>query len=71
MYETTFKLKEHTALETASAIQMKTFIDHDPVIVENRINDWLASHNVRISHVGQSQSEKSGRFVFVVSVFYR
>jgi hypothetical protein len=70
MYETSFKLTDHTIRESIHALRMKTFTDHDPAVVENRINEWLSSHDVQIRYVGQSQSEKSGRFVFTISLFY-
>jgi hypothetical protein len=70
MYETSFKLTDHITRESEQSVKMKTFTDQDPAIVERKVNDWMNAHNVKIRHVGQSQSEKSGRFVFIISVFY-
>jgi hypothetical protein len=70
MFETSFKLSGHTAGKSSQSVRMKAFTDHDPSVVESRVNEWLNSNEVSIHHVGQSQSEKSGRFVFTISVFY-
>jgi len=51
-------------------MEVKTFIADDPKNVEKDVNEWLTTNNVSIHHIGQSQSERNGRFVFVISVFY-
>ncbi|MBD0284811.1 MAG: hypothetical protein ICV79_05220 [Flavisolibacter sp.] len=51
-------------------MKMKMFIDKDPLIVEAGVNEWLQQHDVHIKHITQSQSEKNGKFVFVVSLYY-
>ena len=51
-------------------MEVKMFIGNKPEIAERNINEWLAKENVTVSHITQSQSERNGSFVFVVSVFY-
>lgn len=38
--------------------------------VEQAVNKWLAQSLGRVCHVTKSQSEKQGRFVFVVSIWF-
>ena len=49
---------------------MKMFVSSDSISVEKNVNEWLEENNVWVHHIGQSQSEKSGKFVFTLSVFY-
>lgn len=53
-----------------TAMKVKMFVNHAFETVENELNEWLAKEAYKVCHVTQSQSEKQGRFVFVVSVFY-
>ena len=46
------------------------FVSSDSMTVEKNVNDWLEQNNVSVHHIGQSQSEKNGKFVFTLSVFY-
>ena len=50
--------------------QVKIFVDKDPKEAEKNINTWLRQNQVYIHHVGQSQSEKGGNFLFTISIFY-
>lgn len=52
------------------AVQVKMFIHNNPGEAEKEISLWLKENDVIIQHVAQSQSEKGGGFVFVVSLFY-
>ena len=54
-----------------SSMQVKMFVHSTPVDAEKAIGQWLKKHDVTIHHITQSQSEKSGSFVFVVSVFFQ
>jgi hypothetical protein len=56
--------------ETETTMKVKMFVRHSLEDVESRVNEWMEQNNVRISHVAQSQCEKQGKFVFVLSVFY-
>ena len=51
-------------------MRVKLFVRHSLDDVETAVNEWMEEQNVRISHVAQSQCEKQGKFVFVMSVFY-
>jgi len=69
----TTQLKEearHDVLSVTASIQVKMFIHNDPKEAEQSISLWLRQNDVIIRHLTQSQSEKNGSFVFVVSVFY-
>jgi hypothetical protein len=52
------------------SLQMKMFIHHDLKEAEKAIGQWLQHQDVIIHHISQSQSEKGGQFLFVMSVFY-
>jgi len=51
-------------------MEVKLFIAEKPELAEAQINDWLSSNGAIVHHVCQSQSEKNGRFVFVISIYY-
>ena len=46
------------------------FIHHSLEEVERLVNEWLGSAPGHVHHVVQSQSEKGGKFYFVLSVIY-
>jgi hypothetical protein len=52
------------------AVQVKMFIHNHPKDAEQTISQWLKENDVTIHHIVQSQSEKAGSFIFVVTVFY-
>jgi hypothetical protein len=52
-------------------VQLKTFVHQNIDEAEKAINNWLELNDITIQHIGQSQSEKNGRFVFVISLFYQ
>ena len=54
-----------------TTLKVKLFVRHSLDDVERDVNEWMEQNEVRICHVTQSQSEKQGRFVFVISVFYQ
>jgi hypothetical protein len=54
-----------------SALHIKMFIHNDPHEAESAISEWLQENPVSVQYITQSQSEKGGHFVFVVSVFYQ
>ncbi|MFL5772567.1 MAG: hypothetical protein ACJ75F_05385 [Flavisolibacter sp.] len=51
-------------------MEVKMFIHHTLDMVEKNVNDWLAQTKISIRHITQSQCERQGKFVFVMSVFY-
>jgi hypothetical protein len=53
-----------------SAIQVKMFVHNNPKDGEQAIEQWLKENDVTIHHIAQSQSEKGGSFVFVLTLFY-
>lgn len=52
------------------AQQVKIFNEKDPADAEKKINAWLMENKVFIHHVGQSQGERGGNFIFSISLFY-
>ena len=70
---TTIQLKQNTGKEflyDSSSVQVKMFIQNNPKDAEKAICQWLNENDVIIHHIAQSQSEKGGSFVFVVTLFY-
>ena len=59
-----------TLTKIAPALEVKSFVGDRPELVEATINEWLQDNEVVVHHIGQSQSERNGRFVFVISLFY-
>jgi hypothetical protein len=59
------------ATENRTGLKVKMFIHNTLAEVEDAVNGWLAAQNITISHIAQSQSEKQGKFYFVLSVFYK
>ena len=54
----------------SSSVQVKMFIHNNPKEAEKEIAHWLKENDVIIHHIAQSQSEKGGSFVFVLTLFY-
>jgi hypothetical protein len=54
----------------SSAVQVKMFVHNNPKDAEKAIAQWLKENDVTIHHIAQSQSEKGGSFVFVITLFY-
>jgi len=52
------------------AMELKLFVAENPQLAESQVNDWLQTNPAKVHHVGQSQSEKNGRFLFVISIYY-
>jgi hypothetical protein len=51
-------------------MEVKVFVHQSAIEAEKEVNNWMAENNISVQYIGQSQSEKSGKFVFVISVFY-
>jgi len=58
-------------LFNTSSLQVKMFVHGNPIDAEKAIGQWLKQNDVTIHHITQSQSEKNGSFVFVVSLFFQ
>lgn len=43
---------------------------HSILQVEQEVNEWLQIEDIRLIQATQSQSEKGGRFIFTISLFY-
>jgi hypothetical protein len=52
-------------------MEMKLFISSQPEDLEKEINHWLFENAIQVHHITQSQSERQGRFVLIVSIFYK
>jgi len=57
-------------LTDSASTHIKMFVHNNPKDAEKAIADWLQENDVRIHHIAQSQSEKGGNFVFVITLFY-
>ncbi|HWI89740.1 MAG TPA: hypothetical protein VNT20_00640 [Flavisolibacter sp.] len=70
---TTIPLTRNTGKDfrlESSSVQVKMFIQNSPKEAEKEIAQWLKENDVIIHHIAQSQSEKNGSFVFVITLFY-
>jgi hypothetical protein len=70
---TTIQLTKNTTKEFAfdsSAVQVKMFVHNNPKDAEKEIAHWIKENDVIIHHIAQSQSEKGGSFIFVITLFY-
>ena len=63
----TFRSVPATVTEKAG---IKLFIDKNPLVVEEKVNSWLKENDVVLQHLGQSQSEKNGNFIFIITLIY-
>ena len=50
--------------------RLKMFVHKDPAAAEKEVTQWLLQNSVALHHVTQSQSERGGSFMFVLSLFY-
>jgi len=70
---TTIQLKQNRNKEVlvhSSSVQVKMFVHNNPKDAEKAIEHWLKENDVTIHHIAQSQSEKGGSFIFVLTLFY-
>jgi hypothetical protein len=70
---TTIQLTENTARQSlfnSSAVEVKMFVYNNTREAEKALSQWLKENDVTIHHIAQSQSEKNGSFVFVITLFY-
>ncbi|HWJ27289.1 MAG TPA: hypothetical protein VNS32_12155 [Flavisolibacter sp.] len=52
-------------------MEVKLFVFKDLEKAEEQLNNWLTENKVTISHITQSQSERNGNFLFLISIFYQ
>lgn len=72
-FMTTMQLTQNgnkSYLIESPAAQIKMFVHNNPKDTEKAIAQWLKENDVIIHHIAQSQSEKNGSFVFVITLFY-
>ena len=50
--------------------QLKLFVFTELNGIEEKVNEWLLANDVFILHTNQSQCEKGGKFLFVLSLVY-
>lgn len=70
---TTIQLSQNQTrpyLMNSSSLELKMFVNNNPKDVEIEVSQWLKENDVTIHHIAQSQSEKNGSFVFVITLFY-
>lgn len=65
------KREESKDLLPHSDLRIKMFIHNQPEEAERSITHWLKQNDITIRHITQSQSEKGGNFVFIISVFFQ
>jgi len=53
-----------------TSTEAKMFVHNNPKDAERAVNQWLNENDVTIHHIAQSQSEKGGHFIFVITLFY-
>jgi serine protease inhibitor len=59
-------------IKSTTNTKVKMFILSNPENAEEKLQEWLQTkHDISIDHIVQSQSERNGRFLFIVSIFYR
>lgn len=51
-------------------MQVKMFVVDNLPTAEQEVNEWLQSVSAAVRHVSQSQCERNGRFLFVISIYY-
>jgi hypothetical protein len=70
---TTIQLTQNTArqyLLNSSSLEVKMFVYNQPKEAEKAVSQWLKENDVTLHHIVQSQSEKNGSFIFVITLFY-
>jgi hypothetical protein len=62
--------RETGVLQQTGSMQLRMFVSNDPKEAEKNISQWLSQNDVHVRHITQSQSEKGGHFVLIVSLYY-
>ena len=50
---------------------VKMFQHKEPTEAEKALALWLEQNDVTIQHLAQSQSERGGNFIFVLTIIYQ
>ena len=64
------KYQTTAAMQVQKSMQVKMFVHADPKSSEAEVNNWLGSQIVQVHHIGQSQCERNGNLLFLITVFY-
>jgi hypothetical protein len=64
------KAGKEAGTASAPALRMKIFLSNDPKNTEQEVNAWLDRHSFYVHHIVQSQCERNGKLMLLVSVFY-
>lgn len=62
-------LEQHDASQQPQ-FEIKMFVHSQPREAEKEVSNWLKANRVTLHYITQSQSEKGGNLVFVISLFY-
>ena len=62
--------KTEVLYHSSSSIKMKIFSGSDFNHTESEVNAWLSQSAIRIEHICQSQCERNGKLLLLVSVFF-
>jgi hypothetical protein len=62
--------RETRVVPHTGSMQLRMFVNNDPKEAEKTISQWLSQNDVHVRHITQSQSEKGGHFVLIVSLYY-
>ncbi|WP_165917377.1 hypothetical protein [Flaviaesturariibacter aridisoli] len=49
---------------------MRQFVSNDPAGAARELEQWLESFEGQVCQLAQSQGERQGRFLFVITVLY-
>jgi hypothetical protein len=67
---TNLHVAENISELPAKPYAVKMFIHQNPREAEGEIQLWLQQNSVTLHHVSQSQSEKGGNFIFIITLIY-
>ena len=62
--------RQETHYKCHSTLRMKIFSGEEIKSVEHEIYEWLSIHSMRVEQICQSQCERNGRLLLLVSVFF-
>ncbi|RYY66370.1 MAG: hypothetical protein EOO12_04445 [Chitinophagaceae bacterium] len=51
-------------------LRVRQFVSNDPAAAARELEQWLESFEGEVCQLAQSQGERQGRFLFVITVLY-
>ena len=54
----------------AASVKAKMFAGNNFEQIEKAVNDWLNRQNIIVQHIGQSQCERNGNLLLLITIFY-